>query len=61
MEKSMYMNEDKLMEAFSIVDRDGNGKFTIDELKDVMGGMKSNSQQSNINKVIVMIKAIMSK
>jgi Ca2+-binding EF-hand superfamily protein len=33
------MKEDKLMEAFKKFDRDGNGKITSQELKDVLEGI----------------------
>lgn len=37
MEKSMYLKEDKLLDAFKMFDKDRNGKITADELKDILG------------------------
>ena len=40
MEKSMYLREDKLLDAFKVFDKDRNGKITAEELKDILGSMK---------------------
>lgn len=40
MEKSMYLKEDKLLDAFKMFDKDRNGKITADELKDILGSNK---------------------
>ncbi|EGR31676.1 protein kinase domain protein [Ichthyophthirius multifiliis] len=37
MEKSLYMKEDKLHQAFKMLDQDGNGKISKNELKNVLG------------------------
>lgn len=37
MEKSIYMKEDKLHQAFKMLDQDGNGKISREELKNVLG------------------------
>ncbi|KAL4463768.1 hypothetical protein ABPG72_022822 [Tetrahymena utriculariae] len=37
MEKSLYMKEDKLHQAFKMLDIDGNGKISKDELKQILG------------------------
>ncbi|MCL4162107.1 UNVERIFIED_CONTAM: hypothetical protein GTU68_042331 [Idotea baltica] len=37
MEKSMYMKEEKLHNAFKMFDLDGNGKISKNELKQVLG------------------------
>lgn len=37
MEKSLYMKEEKLAQAFRMFDVDGNGKISREELKQVLG------------------------
>merc|ERR1712224_1065392 len=37
MERSVYMKEEKLHAAFSLLDLDGNGRISKDELKQVLG------------------------
>jgi calcium-dependent protein kinase len=37
MEKSLYMREEKLFQAFKMFDIDGSGKISTDELKNVLG------------------------
>lgn len=37
MEKTLYMKEEKLNMAFKMLDLDGNGKISKDELKTVLG------------------------
>ena len=39
MEKSLYMKEEKLMMTFKMLDIDGNGKISKNELKTVLGGI----------------------
>ena len=41
MEKSLYMKEEKLHMAFKMLDLDGNGKISKDELKAVLGSFYS--------------------
>ena len=37
MERSTYMKEEKLHSAFQLLDLDGNGRISKDELKTVLG------------------------
>jgi Ca2+-binding protein (EF-Hand superfamily) len=37
MEKTLYLKEEKLYLAFKMFDKDGNGKISADELKEVLG------------------------
>lgn len=37
MEKSLYMREEKLFQAFKMFDLDASGKISKDELKEVLG------------------------
>ncbi len=37
MERSVYLKEEKLWAAFKLFDKDGNGKISALELKDVLG------------------------
>jgi len=37
MEKSTYLKEDKLLDAFKVFDKDRNGKITAEELRDILG------------------------
>lgn len=37
MAQNTYMKEDKLIEAFKLFDKDGNGKISAEELKDILG------------------------
>ena len=37
MERSTYMKEEKLHSAFALLDLDGNGRISKDELKTVLG------------------------
>lgn len=37
MDKSLYMKEEKLIHAFKMLDLDGSGKISKDELKNVLG------------------------
>lgn len=53
MERSIYLREDKLLEAFKKFDRDGNGKITAQELKDVLeGGKNLNKSMDYYNQII---------
>ena len=38
MERSVYMKEEKLHTAFKMLDIDGNGKISKEELKETLGG-----------------------
>jgi calcium-dependent protein kinase len=40
MEKNLYLKEEKLYLAFKMFDKDGNGKISAEELKDVLGSKK---------------------
>jgi len=40
MEKSVYLRQDRLMDTFKLLDKDGNGKITAEELKEVLGSTK---------------------
>ncbi len=40
MEKSLYMKEEKLFNAFRMFDQDGSGKISAAELKQVLGSIK---------------------
>jgi len=37
MDKSLYMKEEKLIHAFKMLDQDGSGKISKEELKNVLG------------------------
>jgi len=37
MEKSIYLRQDRLVDTFKLLDKDGNGKITAEELKEVLG------------------------
>ena len=37
MDKSLYMKEEKLIHAFKMLDQDGSGKISKEELKSVLG------------------------
>ena len=37
MEKHLYMQEEKLHAAFLTFDKDGNGKISPEELKEILG------------------------
>lgn len=37
MERNLYLKEEKLYSAFRMFDKDGNGKISADELKEVLG------------------------
>ena len=37
MEKSVYLRQDRLIDTFKLLDKDGNGKITAEELKEVLG------------------------
>lgn len=37
MDKSLYLKEEKLIHAFKMLDLDGSGKISKDELKNVLG------------------------
>jgi Ca2+-binding protein (EF-Hand superfamily) len=37
MERNLYLKEEKLYMAFKLFDKDGNGKITAQELKEVLG------------------------
>ena len=37
MERSVYLREEKLWAAFKMFDKDGNGKISAAELKEVLG------------------------
>jgi len=41
MEKSLYMREEKLYQAFKMFDLDGSGKISGAELKEVLGSIKN--------------------
>ncbi len=36
-EKSIYMKEEKLFMAFKMFDKDGSGRISASELKDILG------------------------
>jgi len=42
MEKSLYMKEDKLIQAFRMLDLDNNGKISKSELKSVLNSKRNN-------------------
>lgn len=44
MEKNLYLNEERLWNAFQVFDRDSNGKISADELNKVL-----NSQQIDVD------------
>jgi len=37
MEKNVYLRQDRLIDTFKLLDKDGNGKITAEELKEVLG------------------------
>jgi len=37
MERSIYLRQDRLIDTFKLLDKDGNGKITAEELKEVLG------------------------
>lgn len=37
MERNVYLKEEKLWAAFKMFDKDGNGKISAQELKDILG------------------------
>jgi len=37
MERSVYLKEEKLWACFKMFDKDGNGKISADELREVLG------------------------
>eukprot|EP00330_Aristerostoma_sp_ATCC50986_P000951 CAMPEP_0114579374 /NCGR_PEP_ID=MMETSP0125-20121206/3759_1 /TAXON_ID=485358 ORGANISM="Aristerostoma sp., Strain ATCC 50986" /NCGR_SAMPLE_ID=MMETSP0125 /ASSEMBLY_ACC=CAM_ASM_000245 /LENGTH=105 /DNA_ID=CAMNT_0001770071 /DNA_START=1045 /DNA_END=1362 /DNA_ORIENTATION=- len=47
MEKNLYMQEEKLYLAFKMFDKDGNGKISPDELKQVLGNNQVYAQKDN--------------
>jgi len=48
MEKSMYLKEDKLLDAFKVFDKDRNGKITANELKEILGSDPAFHQNSEL-------------
>ena len=45
MEKNIYMKEEKILAAFKMMDLNGDGKITKEEIKAVLG---SNFSKSNL-------------
>lgn len=41
------LTEDKLEKAFKIFDKDGSGKLSLEEIKEVFGGDKGILEESN--------------
>ena len=39
MEASTYLKEEKLVEAFNLFDKDGDGRITADEIKEILGSI----------------------
>lgn len=48
MEKSLYMKEDKLIQAFRMLDLDNNGKISKSELKSVLNSKRKNKSKRTI-------------
>jgi calcium-dependent protein kinase len=43
MERNIYLKEEKLWAAFKMFDKDGNGKISAAELRDVLGSINHSS------------------
>ncbi len=43
LEKSVYMKEENLRNAFKMFDADGSGKISVDEVKQILGAQKYQS------------------
>jgi len=56
MEKSLYMKEDKLIQAFRMLDLDNNGKISKSELKSVLNSKRKNKSKRTIFRWVDSIK-----
>lgn len=52
MQKNIYLNEERLWNAFQVFDRDSSGKISIDELKKVLDSHNLNETSEVFNKIM---------